>query len=85
MFGAREWAEIRLVQRACVDLSSCYDCLSLSQPRPLSLLMEKSISFSQLLVQLEEMRMTRYTIAPVEDRWISYRPQSRVEQGHNWM
>ena len=64
MFSAREWAEIRLVQRACVDLSCCYDCLSLSQPRPLSLLMEKSISFSQLLVQLEEMRWTRYTITP---------------------
>ena len=61
MFSAREWVEIRLVQRVRVDLSCCYDCF---EPLTMGLLMEKSISFSQLLVQLEEMRWTRYTITP---------------------
>ena len=64
MYNAEEWAEITLVQQGCRHLLDCYDCLSLSNPKPLSVLREKSIAFSTVLVQLEEMKWTRYTITP---------------------
>ena len=64
MYNAEEWAEITLVQQGCRHLLDCYDCLSLSNTKPLSVLREKSIAFSTVLVQLEEMKWTRYTITP---------------------
>ena len=38
MYNAEEWAEITLVQQGCRHLLDCYDCLSLSNPKPLSVL-----------------------------------------------
>ena len=64
MFVADVWAEVLLLKRAAHSLWLCYECLSLSRPRPLTVLQEESVAFAQVLVQLEGLKPARYTVTP---------------------